>query len=192
MSRPLFQTPFVKTRRSNHHNMGSDLARDIVRKAKVAVALGVLPRPLQAEASSSSSEEPSRPTRKRKLPWWQEGRMRFGTLGNTAQPVPTLLRDVDAMLPQLEDLPHARLGSFRFADRLGTFLTNGEIRLVGTYPPPDGSVVTIHFRAELETPNGRVLCPMRPNKAGNHIFVRRNPRGRCDSLVRSSLLALYV
>ena len=135
--------------------MAADLARDITRKGKLYIALGLSPNSLPDAQETRHVVAPvtEEPAGKRRYveatPWWQEGEVRFGTAQHGRAPQRTTLRDVDAAVPTQEELPQTALGTFRFADRLGVYLTHGEVRLVGTYPGPDDGTVRLHDRVEL-------------------------------------------
>lgn len=83
----------------------------------------------------------------------------FGTgyLG-TQQRMPLDRLTVDAVnerLPTRDMLPNSRMmASTLFADRLGVFLTDGDVRPSGTYPTPDNNQVTIHYRATIHARDG--------------------------------------
>ena len=179
--------------------MAADLARDVIRKGKVYIALGLLPRsladargvrPVGPEGVGPEGGPAGKRQRLQQSQWWQEGPVRFGTAQHGQDPMRTLLRDVDAAVPTLDELPQSALGTFRFADRLGVYLTHGEVRLIGSYPGPDGNIVLLHNRAEISTPQGRAIIRADTSFHGRQTYSFVEVRGGDGTLWYGQVLLL--
>ena len=173
--------------------MGADLIRDIARKRKVSLFLDLTPKSMCDEPDSDSSlqamenldsddDEPRR-KRKRATMLHEEqyvGTARFGTRSKGMHMDAIPVDSVDALLPTSTVLPHARMRRCRFADRLGLYLTDGEMRLSGAYPRPDDGVVVLHRRVKIDTPAGRVVIRADSDFRGHarYSFVELRAQGR--------------
>ena len=149
--------------RSNHADVPGDVARDIVRKRKIQLALGLSPlekKPTAAARGEDGGDEGDKKKAKRRAMrrrcWMQQHNPTADgvTLGSRAHADPVeIVRvdDVDGFIPNRAQLPLLRLSAFRFADRLGWFLTDGQARRSGTYPRPDGDIVNIFRRTRVSS-----------------------------------------
>ena len=159
-------------RRSNHHDVAGDIGRDITRKRKIQLALGITPASLQeyeGDSDAPPDDSPLTPAKRWKLRRLDvtnplvDG-VRFGTRGNSTAYGETAIGDVDAMLPTARMLPLLHLRKFAFADRLGWFLTEGAAMPSGAYPRPDGDVIISFKRMQVASAHGH-----------NVPFVRADP-----------------
>lgn len=174
-------------RSSNHHDVAADLVRDIVRKRKIALVLDLKPKSMNKEPDSDSSsgeeagDEP--PPRKRALRLQDEtlvGATRLGTRSKALRVDAVRVWNVGALLPTIQELPQSRMKSFHFADRLGVYLTDGQVRPEGEYPTVDDDLVVVHRRAKIDTPTGRQVIRADPSFRGKARYSFVQIRGTDD------------
>ncbi len=140
----------------------ADLARDIVRKRKIQLALHnhVGDHGLQPPENGPAHK------RARMDAQWAEAsvvdNVMLGsrTIGGAAVAV----EDVHPLIPTRAQLPFMRLRPFRFDDRLGLRLTGGHALVTGTYPHPEDDCIVVYQR----------MTPAPPNS--NRGVVRASPK----------------
>ncbi len=148
-----------------------DLARDVVRKRKIQLALAA-PSSVDGDGTAAQSvedeERASKRARKDTTTCWDDSAIVDGVkLGSQSRGgISVPVDEVQDLIPTRTQLPFMRVLPFRFPDRLGWHVTN--LALVsGTYPRPDGDAVVV-FRRMTPAP--------RPPYRDEGAVVRAAPR----------------
>ena len=133
--------------RSNFHDVYADLLRDISRREKIRRHLQLDVHPTLTAPAPPLLDDAA-----------ADEDLTAATLSNPFSAsrggIACAPDEIVGQLPATFPMPFPR-HRVRFADRLGVFLTDGERRVSGDYPPPDDGVVTLFSVATLIGSNGK-------------------------------------